>query len=97
MRCRVRGERPAGCEVSSLLDHDEDRWREMTASKTSNSHQSFLTHARTVVEVLRDGAGWDVEYRRDIWRLQHPPGPDPELREDRGRSQSSAFRRITQP
>jgi len=45
----------ANAGVSSLLDHDEDRWREITASKTSNSYQSFLTHARSVVEVLRDG------------------------------------------
>jgi hypothetical protein len=45
----------ANAGVSSLLDHDEDRWREITVSKTSNSnsYQSFLTHARTVVEVLQ--------------------------------------------
>jgi hypothetical protein len=54
----------ANAGVSSLLEHDEEWWRELTASKVTNSYQSFLVHARTVVEVLRDGAGWDVEYTR---------------------------------
>jgi integrase len=83
--------------VSSLLDHDEDRWRELTASKSSCSYQGFIVHARTVVEVLRDGAGWDVEYPRDIWRLHTLPG----LTMSPGKISTARnhlrFDRITQP
>ena len=28
----------------------------------------------TVVDILHDGTGWEVEYPRDIWRMQTLPG-----------------------
>ena len=87
----------ANAGVSSLLDHDEDRWREITASKTSNSYQSFLTHARSVVEVLRDVVGWDVEYPRDIWRLHTLPGLILNSGKTADARNHLRFDRITQP
>jgi integrase len=60
--------------VSSLLDHDEQRWRELSAGKSGGWYQGFLLHARDVVERLRDGTGWQVEYARDVWRLHTLPG-----------------------
>lgn len=35
---------------------------------------SFLFYARDVVETLRDGFGWEIEYPRDVWRLSKLPG-----------------------
>jgi integrase len=60
--------------VGSLLDHDEQRWRELTAAKANGWYQGFVLHAREAVETLRDGTGWDVEYPRDVWRLHTLPG-----------------------
>lgn len=65
--------------------------------QTSNSYQSFLTHARTVVEVLRDGAGWDVEYPRDIWRLHTLPGLILNSGKTADARNHLRFDRITQP
>ncbi len=68
----------ADAGVSSLLDHDEQQWRMLTATNSANkpgtSYEGFLLHARTVVELLAEGTGWEVEYRRDIWRLHTLPG-----------------------
>ena len=83
--------------VSSLLDHDEDRWLEITASKSTSTYQSFLLHARTVVETLRDGSGWDVEYPRDIWRLHTLPGLVPNPGKIAGARNHLRFDRIAQP
>ena len=63
--------------VSSLLDHSEEQWRQMARArhrtpgweKFRARNETFLIYARDVIETLRDGAGWEVEYPRDIWRL----------------------------
>ena len=34
----------------------------------------FLLDARDAVEALRDGIGWEIEYPRDVWRLDKLPG-----------------------
>jgi len=60
--------------VGSLLDHDEQHWRDLAASKCTGTYQAFLLYAREVVESLRDGIGWEVEYPRDVWRLHTLPG-----------------------
>lgn len=68
----------ADAGVSSLLDHNEQQWRALTATNSANksasSYEGFLIHARAVVELLAQGTGWDVEYGRDIWRLHTLPG-----------------------
>lgn len=58
-----------GAGVASLLEHDEQRWRELAAHKNSNWYQGFLLDARECVARLDEGTGWEVEYARDIWRL----------------------------
>ncbi len=87
--------------VSSLLDHDEQQWRKLTAinsaKKSATSYEGFLLHARTAVELLADGTGWEVEYGRDIWRLHTLPG----LTRNPGKTDNARnnlrFDRITQP
>ena len=43
--------------------------------------EAFLIFAHDVVETLRDGTGWEVEYPRDIWRLHTLARPDPQRRQ----------------
>ena len=83
--------------VSSLLDHDEVRWREVTASKSSSSYPRFLIDARTAVEMLRDGTGWEVEYARDVWRLHTLPGLTRNPGKTATARQNLRFDRISQP
>jgi len=55
----LRLARAAG--VSSLLDHDESRWRELAAHKNNKWLLSgFLRDAYQAVESRRDGTGWAV-------------------------------------
>ncbi len=87
----------AGAGVTSLLDHDEQQWRERSATKPSGQYMGFLLHAREAAERLRDGTGWEVEYPRDVWRLHtlhgltNNPGKAPEARTH------LRFDRVTQP
>lgn len=63
--------------VASLLDLDEDAWRQAWKQRfprrarpsTGDSGRALLIYARRVVEELQVGRGWDVEYPRDVWRL----------------------------
>ena len=64
----------AATGVTSLLEHDAQYWRERSAGKSGGWYEGFLLHAHEVVEMLRDGTGWEVEYPRDIWRLHTLPG-----------------------
>jgi site-specific recombinase XerD len=84
--------------VTSLLDLDENQWRQSAKSQVVRDPVLFLIESRDAVETLRDGAGWEVEYPRDIWRLHKLPGittlatstvPRPRAR--------LRFDRITQP
>jgi len=89
----VRQAREAG--VSSLLDHSAAWWADRAGPKT-NSYPAFLAFARDAVEMLHEGTGWEVEYPRDIWRLERLPGlttnPGKAYSRDRLR-----FDQITQP
>ncbi len=60
--------------VASLLDLSADRWREFTVHAQWQSARAFLLYAYEVVETLRDGTGWEVEYPREVWRLHTLPG-----------------------
>lgn len=59
--------------VVSLLDLTPEQWADRAGPKT-NSYPAFLAFARDAVEALHEGTGWEVEYSRDIWRLQRLPG-----------------------
>lgn len=66
--------RARAARVTSLLDRTAEQWRDDTHGVTWTSARSFLLYAREVMEMLRDGTGWDVEYARDVWRLHTLPG-----------------------
>jgi len=64
--------------ASSLLDRAAGQWRQAGLQQTAGASDgggkyrrasAFLVFARDAAETLRDGAGWDSEYRRDTWRL----------------------------
>ena len=59
--------------VTSLLDLSEQQWRQRAGAQADES-VLFLLDARDVVEVLHDGTGLEVEYSRDVWRLDKLPG-----------------------
>jgi hypothetical protein len=58
---------------TSLLDLTEQQWRHSAGSQAGES-ALFLLDAREVLESLRDGSGWEIEYPRDVWRLHKLPG-----------------------
>ncbi len=81
--------------VASLLDHSAEQWTKRAGPKTS-SYPAFLAFARDVVEALHEGTGWEVEYPRDIWRLERLPG----LTTDAGKPSTRTrlpFDRVSQP
>lgn len=81
--------------VTSLLDLSAQQWADRAGPKT-NSYPAFLAFARDVVEVLHEGTGWEVEYPKDVWRLERLPG----LTTNAGRPNPRnrlRFDRITQP
>jgi len=59
--------------IASLLDLSEQQWRDAAAARPNQS-LIFLLDARYAIEALRDGSGWEVEYPRDVWRLDRLPG-----------------------
>ena len=91
--------------AGSMLDLSEPQWRQLARSTRRvpaadsgmrASSEAFLIHARDAVESLRDGAGWEAEYPRDVWRLSRLPG----LTLNSGRSATRGclrFDRIRQP
>ena len=101
-RCRhrwsnwaIRQARDAG--VSSLLDHPAEQWRADRAGPKTSSYQASWRFARDVVEMLHEGTGWDVEYPRDIWRLQRLPGLTRNPGKARDARNQLRFDRIAQP
>jgi hypothetical protein len=76
----IRRAREAG--VASLLDRSPAQWRELARSRRRTPsgarlrarNETFLVYAHEVVEALRDGTGWQVEYPRDVWRLSRLGG-----------------------
>jgi integrase len=98
----IRRARETG--VASLLDRSTEQWREMARSRRRTPgwerfrarNEVFLLYAREAVEALRDGAGWEVEYPRDVWRLWRLNG----LKHSAGRARPRShlrFDRISQP
>ena len=72
----------AGAGVTSLLDWDEDRWRQHEPPPgqpgvSATTPRSLIVYARRQVEELAFGRGWDVEYPRDTWRLRNLGISDP--------------------
>jgi integrase len=89
----VHRARAAG--VSSLLDYSEQEWRQISRSRM-RAGGVFLLDARSAVEALRDGTGWEAEYSRDVWRLHLLPGIA--VSADRPTQRAHLrFDRITQP
>jgi hypothetical protein len=81
--------------VTSLLERSAQQWADGAGPKTS-SYPASLAFAREVVETLYEGTGWEVEFPRDIWRLDRLPG----LTTNAGKPSSRArlrFDRISQP
>ena len=60
-------------DAVSLLDHSPQQWAERAGMK-SNGYLAFLAFARDAIETLHEGNGWEIEYPRDIWRLDRLPG-----------------------
>jgi integrase len=60
----------AAVNVTSLLDHDEDTWRDL-AGTTANDTRSrgFLNYAHRTIADLAEAGGWEAEYPRDVWRM----------------------------
>jgi hypothetical protein len=98
LRWTVRNAAQSG--VTSLLDLTEEQWEEQIGPKRGRTGRgglraradSFLFYARDVVETLRDGSGWEVEYPRDTWRLSKLPG----LKHSSGRPRPRSSLRIDQ-
>ncbi len=72
----------AGAGVTSLLDWDEDRWRQHKPPPgqpgvSATTPRSLIIYARRQAEDLALGRGWDVEYPRDTWRLRNLGIDDP--------------------
>ena len=62
--------------VESVLDYSPSQWRG-AGKRWSDSFLGFLLNAREAVETLQEGTGWEVEYPRDVWRLDHIGGLTP--------------------
>jgi integrase len=58
----------AASSAASLLDHDEQLWRD----RYPGHHHAIalLIYARRKIAALAEGEGWDNEYPRDVWRLR---------------------------
>jgi integrase len=63
----------AGSGVHSLLDWPAQRWLNYgpLSHDGASAARSLVIYARRQVEDLHYGRGWDVEYPRDVWRLQN--------------------------
>jgi integrase len=69
----------SAADVTSLLDRPQEHWRGVGGERHRGGGKyrraaAFLAFAHDVVDALREGTGWDVEYPRDIWRLSRLPG-----------------------
>lgn len=68
----VRHAQAAG--VTSLLELSEQQWRQQARTGRVRAPVLLLIEIRDAVELLRDGAGWESEFGRDVWRLERLPG-----------------------
>lgn len=55
----------------SLTDRTPQQWRDAARSAPGcgSIQLGFITHCCEFLDILHHGAGWDVEYPRDVWRL----------------------------
>ncbi|MEV8487130.1 hypothetical protein AB0467_34680, partial [Streptomyces sp. NPDC052095] len=91
-------------KVASLLDYSAERWQRIADPYQHRGASggygkrlvAFLLYARDTVETLRDGAGWEVEYARDVWRLDKLAGLNRGASQPRPRSELR-FDRMAQP
>jgi len=57
--------------AASLLDHPIEGWlARLPASASTTSPRAFLGYTIDCLLDVRDGAGWDGEYQRDVWLLR---------------------------
>jgi integrase len=57
--------------AASLLDHPIEGWlARLPAAASTTSPRAFLGYAIDCLLDVRDGAGWDSEYQRDVWLLR---------------------------
>ena len=57
--------------VESLLDRPLEDWLAgLPAAAALHTPRAFLGYAIECLLDLHDGAGWDSEYQRDVWRLR---------------------------
>jgi integrase len=57
--------------AASLLDHPIEGWlARLPAAASTTSPRAFLGYAIDCLLDVRDGAGWDGEYQRDVWLLR---------------------------
>lgn len=89
--------------VTSLLELSEEGWEKIGIRRRRSGQSgptagvdAFLFYARDAVETLRDGAGWEVEFQREVWRLGNLPGLNHRTLRSRPRSRLR-FDQITQP
>lgn len=68
----VRHSQAAG--VASLLDLSEQQWRQQARTGRVRAPVLLLIEIRDAVELLRNGAGWENKFGRDVWRLDRLPG-----------------------
>lgn len=54
----------------SLLDLPPAQWLEGLPARVISTGRAFLVFAIDCLLDLRDGAGWDAEYPRDVWLLR---------------------------
>jgi hypothetical protein len=59
--------------MASLLQWPDDLWHErfVTGPDADRTVRPFLKYARTQIENLCYGTGWEIEYPRDVWRLRN--------------------------
>ena len=60
----------AGSGAASLPGRSEADWRAASPPGASVHLAAFLAYAHRKVTDLAEGAGWDNEYPRDIWRMR---------------------------
>lgn len=59
----------AETSMTSLLDHDEDIWRDHARAVNDTRSRGFLNYAHRAITDLAEDGGWEAEYPRDVWRM----------------------------
>lgn len=60
-------------DVTSLTERTAEQWSEIAGLAPScgskGSANRFLMYCLERLDILENGAGWDIEYPRDVWRM----------------------------